>query len=188
MNPPPDDLMSRHEPVPGAGEPAARQGFLELYEQHADSLWAFVRSRVGPAQAAHAEASDVFQEIWLRAWEHLDYFHGGNFRAWLFQIARNYCFDLRRKKAAVRLADEEGLVDTRPLDPLENLIERERIEALSRCLERLAKSAADLVRARLGGKSYEEIERELGLQPARAQKLFFNAKAQLSACVERTLR
>ena len=37
---------------------------------------------------AAAEFEDLHQKVWVRVWGHLpDGFRGGNFRAWLFQVA-----------------------------------------------------------------------------------------------------
>jgi RNA polymerase sigma factor (sigma-70 family) len=65
------------------------------------------------------------------------------------------------------------------------LVERERREALARCLQELDEPARELVRARLAGEGYAEICGRLGLKPERAHKLFHQAKEHLQACVER---
>ena len=74
-------------------------------------------------------------------------------------------------------ADVEG--------PDHQLAERERMEVLTRCLGKLQKDMAELVRSRLSGESYEDICSRLGLPPARAHKLFHTAKTQLTSCIER---
>ncbi|MBV8265589.1 MAG: hypothetical protein JO252_04505, partial [Planctomycetaceae bacterium] len=77
--------------------------------------------------------------------------------------------------------------DDRAGAPDARLIERERTEALRRCLERISSEAAALVRARLGGEDYREACRRLELTPERAYTLFHRAKEQLQACLERVL-
>jgi RNA polymerase sigma-70 factor (ECF subfamily) len=163
---------------------AAREAFERLYGRHAPMLLAFLGARVSP----RADADDLHQEVWQRVWRHLPCsFLGGNFRAWLFQVARNALTDHVRKRRPEPLGGKESaLVD--PGDPPDaGLIERERAEALRRCLERLGDPAAALVRARLGGARYEEIGPGLGLDPARAHRLFYKAKERLKNCVERAL-
>jgi len=43
-------------------------------------------------------AADVTQESLLAAWQHLDTFHGGSFRAWLTRILVNRCYDVLRTR------------------------------------------------------------------------------------------
>jgi RNA polymerase sigma-70 factor, ECF subfamily len=73
---------------------AARDAFEQLYRRHAPLLLAFITARVGPA-----DREDLHQEVWRRAWHHLpEQFHGGNFGAWLYQIARHVLIDHGKKK------------------------------------------------------------------------------------------
>ncbi len=88
---------------------AARESFEQLYRHHAPSLQAFIAARVRPENR-----DDLHQEVWRRAWQHLpDQFHGGNIRAWLYEIARHVIIDEGRKRKAESLADPEVLVDGR---------------------------------------------------------------------------
>lgn len=143
-------------------------------------LLAFLSSRV-----KRSELDDIHQEIWSRVWQHLPtHFDGNNFRAWLFRIARNYIIQWSRRRRP-DLAEDLRMVTDDDTAPEHQLAEQERMEILSRCLSRLQKELAELVRSRLSGESYDDICTRLGLPPARAHKLFHTAKAQLSMCVEK---
>lgn len=158
----------------------AERAYEQLYADHARMLLAFLSSRV-----KRSELEDIHQEIWSRVWQHLPtHFDGNNFRAWLFRIARNYIIQWSRRRRP-DLADDLRMVTADDAAPEHELVERERMEILARCLSRLEKELADLVRSRLGGEPYEDICARLGLAPARAHKLFHTAKTQLTACVER---
>jgi RNA polymerase sigma factor (sigma-70 family) len=162
---------------------AAKDACSELFARHARKLLAFLAARV-----QRSDLEDIHQGVWERVWQHLPSgFRGGNFRAWLHQVARNYIIDLGRKKRADLLNGGEELPDERRGRPDERLLEEERAIALGRCLERLETSAATIVRARLSGESYEDICPRLGLKTAQAHKLFHQAKEQLRLCVERAL-
>jgi RNA polymerase sigma-70 factor (ECF subfamily) len=162
---------------------AARDAFERLYRLHAPLLLAFIAARVRPE-----DREDLHQEVWQRAWQHLpDQFHGGNFRAWLHEIARHLIIDAGRKRKAEALTDSEGLVDGRHKQGDQCLIERERKLALERCLDRLKATAAALVRARLAGEDYATVSERLGLTPAQAHKQFHLAKSELKTCIERAL-
>ncbi len=65
-----------------------------MFELYANDLYRYVRLTLG----GH-EAMDVVQEVFLRAFRSWDTFrHDANEKTWLFTIARNYIFDLLRKK------------------------------------------------------------------------------------------
>lgn len=158
----------------------AERAYEQLYSDHARMLLAFLSSRV-----KRSELDDIHQEIWSRVWQHLPtHFDGNNFRAWLFRIARNYIIQWSRRRRP-DLAEDLRMVTDDEDAPEQKLAEQERMEILTRCLSRLEKELADLVRSRLSGESYDEICSRLELPPARAHKLFHTAKSQLTTCVER---
>lgn len=154
--------------------------FEVLYRRHGTRLVGFLANRV-----PRGEVDDVQQTVWQRVWQHLpERFGGGNFRAWLHQIARNYVVDERRRKRAELLPEdgEQRVPDESGIDPDSRLLESERSEILARCLEKLREEQSEVVRGRLGGESYESICERTGLSAARAHKLFHLAKEQLANC------
>jgi len=161
--------------------PRARQACEELYARHARRLLAFLAARV-----SRSDLEDVHQAVWERVWRHLPSgFRGGNFRAWLYQIARNYLTDMRRKKKP-ETAGNSSLELANPAIATDELVAaRERFAILLRCLGDLSDEAASLVRARLAGESYEEICRRTGWKVERAHKMFHQAKHQLQSCIQR---
>ena len=159
----------------------AARDFESLYARHSAKMLAFLSSRV-----KRSDVEDVHQAIWQRVWQHLpDRFRGGNFRAWLHQIARNYLIDRSRKKQTDLIDDDRQFSDPQSVPPDDQLIERERMQILRQCLERLDREMSQLVQARLIGDSYPEICSRLEIRVERAHKLFHQAKAQLTTCVER---
>jgi RNA polymerase sigma-70 factor (ECF subfamily) len=161
---------------------AARSACRELYQRYARRLLAFLRGRI-PA----ADCEDVHHATWVRVWERLvDGFQGGNFRAWLFQIARNLTIDLLRRRRAQPLEATADPGDASP-GPESGLLESERQAVLEGCLGKLTERAADLVRGRLAGEEYETLAPRLGLSTTQAHKLWHTAVAELKPCVERGL-
>jgi RNA polymerase sigma-70 factor (ECF subfamily) len=164
----------------GDGGRAARDACERLYLRHARLLLAFLSGRV-----KRSDLEDRHQAVWEVVWRRLPGgFQGGNFRAWLYRIARNLVIDEGRKHRPDLFGEDEPPVPAPAEDGAEAA---ERCEVLRGCLDRLAPELADLVRARLAGDSYEEICPRLGLKPERAHKLFHQAKEQLQACVQRAL-
>ena len=165
----------------GAAIQKARQACEQLYLRHAPRLLAFLAGRVH-----RSDLEDLHQGVWQRVWQHLpDGFHGGNFRAWLYQIARNSVIDCARKKRLQPLGNEAMQLGARDSAAENVLADQERLAILQRCLGLLSAETAGLVKARLSGESYDEICRRLGWKMERAHKLFHQAKTQLQTCVER---
>jgi RNA polymerase sigma factor (sigma-70 family) len=155
------------------GDPHARRlgeaAFRTLYDRHAKRLLAFLGGRV-----SMAVLDDVHQDVWAKAWQSLPAgYRGGNFRAWIHQIARNVVIDHLRKRRHEPLADDGELIDREQWDKAQKL-------------ERASARLADLVRSRAGGESYDAYCARTGMPAEKAYRAFHRAKAQLQACVEGT--
>ena len=166
----------------------ASAAYLQLYDRHQGKIRTFLFARV------HAnDVDDVEQEVWQRVWRFLPTkFQGGNFRAWLYQMTRNYLIDnsRRQKNVVPPGAEGEDEVDSRTRRPEECVLAAERAEALRSCLERLHSAdaqAAALVRGRLAGKRYEELCPALGLDQNRAYEVYKRVSGQLKTCVQKAL-
>lgn len=90
----------------------AREGdaraFGRLYDEYADRVYAFVRSRTESPQ----DAEDVTSIVFMKAWEALGSYddRGLPFSAWLFRIARNAVVDEYRRGARRPIPVEEVYV------------------------------------------------------------------------------
>ncbi|MCE9562139.1 MAG: RNA polymerase sigma factor [Planctomycetes bacterium] len=159
----------------------AEAAFRTLYDRHAKRLLAFLSGRVN-----QAAIDDVHQDVWAKVWQGMPtQFTGGNFRAWVHQIARHVVIDHQRKRKSEPLADEANLIDHRQWDA--SLGDSDRREALARCLQKLEQAnarVADLVRSRVAGESYEAYCGRTGIPQDKAYRAFHQAKAHLQACVE----
>jgi RNA polymerase sigma-70 factor (ECF subfamily) len=165
----------------------AGQAFIELYNRHYTLLRAFIASRAG-----RSDADDVAQEVWQRVWQYLPTrFRGGNFRAWVHEIARNYLIDCsRRQKTRPQLTSEFSReTDHSAHAPSTRIEEAEKASALKRCLDQLGQNNADaakVVRAITAGENYVEICERFSIPKDRAYMLFHQAKKQLTQCVEQS--
>jgi RNA polymerase sigma-70 factor (ECF subfamily) len=162
----------------------AETAFHTLYDRHAKRLLAFLGGRVGTAVL-----DDVNQDVWAKVWQTLPTgFRGGNFRAWVHQIARNMVIDQLRRRRSEPLPDDCDPIDHRQWDGARS-VDADRRDALARCLqklERLNARVADLVRSRVAGESYDAYCGRTGIPVDKAYRAFHQAKARLQACVEQT--
>jgi RNA polymerase sigma-70 factor, ECF subfamily len=98
-----------------------RAAFAELARRYWGRIFRWLEGRHGCAHAAE----DLTQEVFVKAWQALPDFQEGNFRAWLFRIARNSLIDRQRSKNSAPLATlPPGLSGQEP-EPLDNVIAQE---------------------------------------------------------------
>ena len=68
--------------------------FEELFTRHRKRIYFACHGFFGNA----GMAEDATQETFLRAFQNMSKFHGGNFAAWLSRIGKNVCIDEWRKR------------------------------------------------------------------------------------------
>jgi RNA polymerase sigma-70 factor (ECF subfamily) len=98
---PDDELVARA----GAGDHTA---FDILVSRHLDAVVAFAQRMTG----IHADAEDVAQDIFAKAWQQAGRWKpgGAQYRTWLFQVALNLMRDRWRRQRPSQTLDE-SLVD-----------------------------------------------------------------------------
>lgn len=105
-----------------------------------------------------ADAEDVVQDAFLRAYRGFDGWHGGSPRAWLFTIVRNCFLSGRHGAAALASIEEAEAVPVDEPNPEEALIERHEAASLHQEIERLPVPFREvLVLRELEELSYKEI-------------------------------
>ncbi len=107
-----------------------------------------------------ADADDVVQEAFLRAFKFFDGFHGGNARAWILKIVRNTCYSWLQKNRGHEIAAEfdEEQHSVAALDTEAVLIENIDAQILKRLLDELPLEFREVIILReLEGMSYKEI-------------------------------
>src|SRR5574340_312262 len=112
-----------------AGEHA--RAFEVLTRRHLGALTGYCAKFLGSARAGEEVAQEALVELWTRR----SRYAGGRFRILLFTIARTRCLnhlrDDRRRRARAGSwdpeRDGEAGVDSGHPDPLDQLLERERV-------------------------------------------------------------
>ena len=83
-----------------------RVAFERLVREYSEQLYWQVRRLV----LNHDDANDVLQNVFLKAWAHLDGFHhDSKLSTWLYRIAVNESFDfLRRQKNQIVMSTDDA--------------------------------------------------------------------------------
>ncbi len=122
-----------------------KRRFELLALPHLDAAFNLARWLAGNT----ADAEDVVQEAYLRAFRYFDAYQGGNFRVWLLTIVRNSFFTWAKENRSARLvfhaetptgdtAETEATAwGAAPRDPEALLMERIDSQTLTRLMERL---------------------------------------------------
>jgi RNA polymerase sigma factor (sigma-70 family) len=128
------------------------------------------------------DVEEICQEVFLLVVKNLSSFSGrSRLQTWIFRIALNRSRDYRTQQCALKRGGgvaplslqaenpETGLPLDPPCDcpgPDQALLRSERLGLVVRALERLSRTCREIVALRyFGGLSYEEIGRELDLNP-----------------------
>jgi RNA polymerase sigma-70 factor (ECF subfamily) len=166
--------------------------FEELYRRHAVHLSTLLRGRFRDAELC----SDIAQAAWMNVWRYAHLFTHGEFRAWLWRVARNA--GVRMAEGAARAAVVEswdGVEEPRAGDGGDlGVIDEDYRRALRECVaEVLTANERRVIERLLADNSPEEILAADGVTPddpeyrARRQRLY-NAKAtakpKLRDCIQ----
>ena len=108
-------------------------------------------------------------------------FKGGQFRAWLYEIARNRIIDESRKRQTRQLPEE--------FDPAQRFeddgeADQQRLVAFRDCFGGLDVERQKVVQLRLAGRSHDDIGAELGINSNTAMTRFHRAKKDLADCMQ----
>ena len=157
---------------------SARAAFAELHSRYGRLILAFISSRLRDADVAQ----DLSQDVWARVWRVIPTaFKGGQFRSWLYEIARNRVIDETRKRRTQSLPEE--------FDPVQKEnpsteVDQERLSAFRDCFGGLDQERQRVVKLRLEGRSHDEISAELGINSNTAMTRFHRAKQDLADCMQ----
>ncbi len=166
-----------------------RDAFRELVERHQARVFGLAKSLL----RNHADAADIAQEAFVRAYGNLQRYRAeGSFTAWIAKITNNLAIDfLRRRKiqASDELTDnlsepEDGhagtLASQVPADPQTATLRRELGAELEKALRRLPeKHRSILVLREIEGLSYQELSEALEIPVGTVMSRLFHSRAKM---------
>jgi RNA polymerase sigma-70 factor, ECF subfamily len=133
--------------------------FLNMYDEHADTLFRYVSFKVSDKE----KAKDLVQETFLKVWEQFVERSGTetelqNPKAFLFRVATNLVIDTYRKKKEISLDALVELGADFGHDTSGHIVDKAEIKHLIREIEKLDEIDRDLILLRyVDGFSIPEI-------------------------------
>jgi RNA polymerase sigma-70 factor (ECF subfamily) len=159
--------------------------FNRLVERYERPLFNLCLRMLGSSQPAE----DATQEAFINAYRSLGSFRGGSFRAWLFRIGANACYDeirRRRSRPAVSLdephGEEERLIDApNPGPTLDEHVENvELAEVLRQALAQLpAEQRLAVILSDVQGLEHAEIAEAMGVALGTVKSRVSRGRARL---------
>jgi RNA polymerase sigma-70 factor (ECF subfamily) len=145
----------------------------------------------------HGAAGDACQEAFISAYQKLEQYRGGSFKAWLLRIATNACYDeLRRRKRqpvaplmpemddGERLEDPYWIEDES--DSPEELSEQAELEqAIQHCINELEeKFRTTLILVEVEGLDYETASEAADAPLGTIKSRLARARARVQECLQ----
>lgn len=168
-----DDGTLIKQAVSGSSE-----AFGVLYVRHMDAIYRYIFFRVNE----EAEAEDLTEEVFIRAWEALPNYQQGQFpfTSWLYRIAHNLVIDHHRKRKADPLPDLELHHSGSKRSNEDNVLERLDSAMLVDALKQLDTEEQQVVILRfIEGLSHREVADAIGKSEGASRIIQHRALAAL---------
>jgi len=131
--------------------------FAQLFARHRKKVFVACRGFFPDGGAAE----DATQDTFLRAYQNMHRFHGGDFSGWLMRIARNVCIDQWRKRRPENEGGDAELTALPALDSPPDL--RLVAEEVWQEMTSLSAEQRQCLELKIEGYSYEETAARIGL-------------------------
>jgi RNA polymerase sigma-70 factor (ECF subfamily) len=176
---------------------AAQRGDLDSFNRlvifYQDQVFNHAYRTMGEENAA----ADATQDAFIAAFRNIRSYRGGSFRAWLFRIVTNACYDeLRRRKrrptTSLEPLDDAGeeiespVWLTDPSDTPERAVERKELnQAIQHCLDGLQEDFRTvIVLVDVNGMDYVEAADAIGKPMGTVKSRLARARGRLRECLQ----
>jgi RNA polymerase sigma-70 factor (ECF subfamily) len=160
-----------------------REAFDVIVERHQRHVYQLCYRFLGN----HEDASDLAQDVFVRAFKGLRNFKGdASLGTWLYRVGVNACLNRVATKRPVNVPVESAqLTDTRHEDPLERVLKGERAVVVRAAIQRLPpRQRATLVLRVYRELTHDEIAKILGSSVGAVKANFFHALGNLKRLLE----
>ena len=156
----------------------------ELFTRYRRQVYFACKGFFGEASAAE----DATQETFLRAYQNIHRFSGGNFGGWLMRIARNICIDTWRSARAETPLEEPAAQSLPSGASLEEASEmRLALQSVLEAMETLPSEQQRCVELKMEGYSYEETAAVTGFTVQAVKSHLQNGRRNLWLRMKGTL-
>lgn len=155
-------LVSRTADIPLAESADRADAFTRIARDQAAGIFRLAFRLTG----SEADAEDLTQETFLRAWRGLRSFRGDSrVRTWLIRILLNAATDRSRRRRTMRLTVEAR--DARGAEPADDLARRDFVRRVLAAVHGLPRRQREAMLLRVRGElSYRDIGEVMGIRPA----------------------
>lgn len=162
----------------------AKEGDRGAFEELMRSYSGFVYSLAFRMLGRRADAEDVFQETFFRAWNHLRSFRsGGNFTYWIKRIATNLCIDQLKTRKRQHAYENDQVEEVGSWEGEQQYGDEQ--EQVNQLLAQLpVNHRAAVVLFYLEDQSVEEVALTLKQKPATVKVWLFRARQKMKAVLE----
>ena len=164
----------------------AKEGDRGAFEELVRAYSGFVYSLAFRMLGRRADAEDVFQETFFRAWSHLNSFRsGGNFTHWIKRIATNLCIDQLKARKRQHAYENAQVEEVGSWQEEEQYAKEQEHPMVNQLLAQLpANHRAVVVLFYLEDRSVEEVARTLRQKPGTVKVWLFRARQKMKAVLE----
>ena len=159
----------------------------DVLKYHMDDIYHYLLKLSGHPQTAE----DLLQDTLVKAFEHLESYHGEKVRPWLFKVAHNTYVDWYRREKRQILTDPDllaGLTRTVGPGPEAEFLQREKFDSWLAALQLLSeKSRQILILRDYHGFSYQEIADILNLSLANVKVTLYRARTTIREVMKNEL-
>lgn len=156
----------------------------ELYQRYMDLVYGVCLKYLKDPESARDAVMQIFEELVVKLRKH----DVENFRAWLHQVAKNYCLmQLRTPKNLKTVELPASLMQTEENVHLNGVLEKEEnFDNLEKCMAALPGEQEQMIKLfYLEGKSYNEIVTITGEEWNKVRSLIQNGRRNLKLCMEK---
>jgi RNA polymerase sigma-70 factor (ECF subfamily) len=158
--------------------------FAELFGRHRKKVYFACRGFFSDGSAAE----DATQEAFLRAYQNMHHFAGGDFCGWLMRIARNACIDQWRKRKPEVGTEELEYANSPVSASFGHMFDMHlAVEEIRREMAALSPEQRQCIELKIEGYSYEETAVKTGLSVGAVKSHLQNGRRALWLKMEGTL-